>query len=140
MKHFAEGLFETAASGSVRLIAGRRRSDGRLRFLIPHGPERQQYEQLLLSDEGRLWSFTIQRFRPRSPPYAASDAATFEPFVVGYVELPGQLIVETRIETADIPDLRIGMMMCAGTTVFRAVDGRHGLIPIFRPHKEARSS
>jgi uncharacterized protein len=140
MNHFVEGLFEASRSGVVHLIAGRRKSDGHLRFPVPHGPEAHLYERIPLAEEGALWSFTVQRFRPKSPPYAAADSADFDPFVVGYVELPEQLIIQTRIETANVPALHIGMKMRAGTTTFRAADGRQGLIPIFRPVGELRKS
>jgi uncharacterized protein len=58
--------------------------------------------------EGTLWSFTVQGFRPK-PPYAGPEE--FEPYGVGYVELPGQLIVEARLTEADPARLRIGMPM-----------------------------
>lgn len=59
-----------------------------------------------------MWSYTIQRFRPKSPPYAGKDSERdFRPYAVGYVELPGQVIVETRIETVDPGALCIGMKM-----------------------------
>ena len=35
--------------------------------------------------KARLWSWTVQRFRPKSPPYAGPVA--FEPYAVGYVDL-----------------------------------------------------
>ncbi len=61
-----------------------------------------------LVDHGVLWSWTVQRFPPPNPPYhgAADD---FEPFGLGYVELPGQVIVEARLTESDATELRIGM-------------------------------
>ena len=44
---------------------------------------------------GTLWSWTVQAFRPVSPPYAGP--AEFTPFAVGYVDLDG-LCVESIIE------------------------------------------
>ena len=49
----------------------------------------------------------MQRFRPKTPPYAGPDA--FEPYAVGYVELPGALIVESRLTGIPFEQLRIGM-------------------------------
>ena len=63
-----------------------------------------------LARRGTLWTWTIQCFRPKSPPYAAA-AEDFEPFGVGYVELPGELRVEARLTEADPARLRIGMRM-----------------------------
>jgi uncharacterized protein len=63
-----------------------------------------------LARRGRLWTWTIQCFPPKSPPYAGT-AEEFEPFGVGYVELPGEVRVEARLTEADPARLRIGMPM-----------------------------
>ena len=63
-----------------------------------------------LARRGTLWTWTIQCFPPKSPPYAGA-ADEFEPFGVGYVELPGELRVEARLTVADPERLRIGMPM-----------------------------
>src|SRR3954468_342726 len=84
----ASGLFEVV-DGAPRLIGGRRKSDGKVVFPLPEGSEAQLYEAIPLSAEGTLWSFTVQRFRPKTPPYqGADDETTFQPFALGYVELP----------------------------------------------------
>jgi uncharacterized OB-fold protein len=62
-----------------------------------------------LARQGTLWSWTIQRFRPKSPPYTGPEA--FEPYGVGYVELPGEVRVEARLTESDPARLRIGMAM-----------------------------
>ena len=62
-----------------------------------------------LARRGTLWSWTIQRFRPKSPPYTGPEE--FEPYGVGYVELPGEVRVEARLTEADPDKLRIGMEM-----------------------------
>jgi uncharacterized protein len=67
-------------------------------------------EEHRLARRGTLWTWTIQCFPPKSPPYAG-DAEDFEPYGVGYVELPGELRVETRLTEADPERLRIGMPM-----------------------------
>jgi uncharacterized OB-fold protein len=119
----AEGLFEVV--GDVpHLIGGRRKTDGRMVFPLPTGPEGQNYEAVRLSPDGRLWSFTVQRFRPKSPPYAgADDEASFQPYALGYVELPGEVIVESRIETDDFATLKIGAPMRLKLVPFRKVGG-----------------
>ena len=94
--------------GSLRLLASRERATGR--FIFPPRPgDDDRFEPAVLPAEGRLWSWTVQRFRPKSPPYAGPEA--FEPYAVGYVELDGALIVESRLAGADFDVLRIGMAM-----------------------------
>ena len=63
-----------------------------------------------LPREGTLWSWTIQGFAPKSPPYAGA-AEDFRPYGVGYVELGGELRVEGILTTADPAELEIGMPM-----------------------------
>ena len=70
--------------------------------------ERRQERRL--GRRGTLWTWTIQCFPPKSPPYAG-DAEEFEPYGVGYVELPGEVRVEARLTEADPARLRIGMPM-----------------------------
>ncbi|MFL5295745.1 MAG: Zn-ribbon domain-containing OB-fold protein [Phenylobacterium sp.] len=119
----AEGLFEVI-DGEPRLIGGRRRADGKVVFPKPEGPEGENYDALRLSPEGVLWSFTVQRFRPKSPPYAGDDdEKSFRPYALGYVELPGQVIVESRIETKDFAALKVGMPMRLTLTSFRKAGG-----------------
>ena len=62
-----------------------------------------------LARRGTLWSWTIQRFRPKSPPYTGPEE--FEPYGVGYIELPGEVRVEARLTESDPAKLEIGMEM-----------------------------
>lgn len=100
----AEGLF--AETPVPHLIGGRDRASGRIVFPFPEGIEGQNCDPVDLAPEGTLWSWTVQRFRPKSPPYRGPEA--FEPYAVGYVELPGQIIVETRLTGVAFEDIRIG--------------------------------
>jgi uncharacterized protein len=100
----SEGLF-TWPADEPQLIASRR--DGQLSF-----PARPDEERVLLSRRGTLWGFTTQQFRPPSPPYDGNDTAeTFEPYALGYVELPGELLVQARFTESDPERLRIGQEM-----------------------------
>ena len=103
----AAGLW--TAGAEPRLIGGRHRVSGEIVFPMPQGDAAQHFDAVALSRTGTLWSWTSQDFRPKSPPYAGPEA--FKPFLIGYVELPGQVIVETRIEGAALADLKIGMAM-----------------------------
>jgi uncharacterized OB-fold protein len=85
-----------------------------------------------LGRRGTLWTWTIQCFPPKSPPYAGS-AEDFEPFGVGYVELQGELRVEARLTEADPTHLRIGMPM---ELVLVPAPGGGGLTYAFRPAEE----
>ena len=81
-----------------------------------------------------MWTWTIQCFEPKSPPYAGA-AGPFEPFGVGYVELPGELRVEARLTEADPARLRIGMPM---ELVLVPAPGRHDAVTFaFQPADDA---
>lgn len=112
------------------LIGGRHRETGRIVFPCPNDPE--QWEQVDLPRRGTLWSWTVQRFRPKSPPYTGPEE--FEPFAIGYIELPGATIVESRIADAPFEDLRIGMPMELAVVPFTTdVDGNPVKIFAFSP-------
>jgi len=87
-----------------RLIGGRG-ADGRIRFPMPEGDAASGFESVALSPTGTLWSWTIQNFEPKRPPY--QGPVPFAPYMVGYVELPGEVIVAARI--VDVAEPRIGM-------------------------------
>jgi len=103
----AEGLYRVV-DGAPRLLGGRRKSDGKYAFPLPQGGDAALYDPVELASEGTLWSYTVQRFRPKTP-YAGPDGAAFRPYAVGYVELPGQIIVESHIATDDFNALKIGL-------------------------------
>lgn len=90
-----------------RLI-GARRADGEIVFPVPSGDAADRVEPVALSRRGTLWSWTTQAFEPKEP---YNGPQPFEPFLIGYVELPGEVIVETRIVDAKPGDLAIGMPM-----------------------------
>ncbi len=125
----APGLFTDEEP--PRLIGGRNLETGRLVFPFPSGVEGALYEPVPLSRTGWLWSWTVQRFRPKSPPYRGP--AGFAPYAVGYVELPGEIIVETRLTDVEFDGLRLGMPV-ALTLLPVADDGGTAVITYaFRP-------
>ena len=126
MRAIAEGLFTDEAS--PRLIGGREIATGRIVFPCPPN---DRFEPVPLAREGHLWSYTIQRFRPKSPPYAGPDA--FAPWALGYVELSGETIVEARLENVDFDAIEIGMPLQL-TQVALDPDAEEPLaIPAFEP-------
>jgi uncharacterized protein len=69
-----------------------------------------------LSAQGVLWTWTVQRFAPKSPPYQAPPEG-FRPFAVGYVELPEGVRVQAVLDVDDLASVRIGMplrLVCGG--------------------------
>lgn len=69
-------------------------------------------EAVELGRTGTLWTWTVQGYPPKSPPFAGNaDAASFEPFGVGYVEVDGKVRVESRLTVADPEQLEIDMEM-----------------------------
>ncbi|WP_408589119.1 Zn-ribbon domain-containing OB-fold protein [Novosphingobium sp.] len=126
MHAIAEGLFTDEAP--PRLIGGRERTSGRIVFPCPPGAA---YEPVALSRTGTLWSWTIQRYRPKSPPYAGPD--TFRPWPVAYVELPGEVIVEARLTDVAFDQISIGMALELTSVPLDPDNAASAQIPAFRP-------
>lgn len=124
----ASNLIEWTADGP-RLIASRDRSSGRIVFPAVGSDDR--YDRILLPPRGRLWSWTVQRFRPKSPPYAGPEA--FEPYAVGYVQIDGALIVEARLATIAFDALHIDMPMHLVALPFTLETGAERTIFAFAP-------
>ena len=70
-----------------------------------------QLDAFDLGQRGRLWSWTVQDFCPKTPYDGAESEADFRPYGVGYVEMACGLKVESRLTLADPARLRIGMAM-----------------------------
>jgi uncharacterized OB-fold protein len=107
----AEGVF-TWPAAEPRLIGSRCRRCGEVTFPGRASCPRctsTDTETMLLARAGTLWSWTVQCFRPKSPPYGGPEE--FEPYGVGYVELAGEVRVEARLTEANPDQLEIGMPM-----------------------------
>lgn len=89
------------------LVGGQCRTTGRIVFPCPDDESR--WLPVDLPREGTLWSWTVQRFRPKTPPYGGPEI--FTPFALGYIELPGATIVESRLHDVVFDRLHIGMPM-----------------------------
>ncbi len=132
----AEGIFTWPAE-EPQLIGSRCTACGIVTFpqqdSCPRCAATEMAEQLL-ARRGRLWAWTTQNFPPPSPPYAGPTGDAFEPFGVGYVELPGEVKVETRLTEADPDELAAGMEMELVVVPFRTDDeGNEVMTFAFRP-------
>jgi uncharacterized protein len=65
-----------------------------------------------LPTRGALWSWTVQRYPPKSPPFLRPEGE-YQPFVVGYVELKVGIRVEAIIEVP-VAEVEIGMPLELG--------------------------
>ncbi len=129
----ADGVFVDRPDGA-RLIAGRRKADGEMRFPMPKGADAALYDAVQLAPEGKLWSYTVQRFRPKTPPYiGADDEKSFKPYAVGSVEFAGQVIAEGRILVDDPSTLRIGQPMKVDLEAFPTSTRGEVVTYAFRP-------
>lgn len=105
----AEDLWTNEAE--PRLIGGKLAS-GKIVFPMPAGDAAAEVEPWPLSRKGTLWSFTRQDFRPKSPYEGPGESQhDFVPYLLGYVEIPGEVIVESLIVDAKLDDLKLGMAM-----------------------------
>jgi uncharacterized OB-fold protein len=136
----AEGLF-TWPADEPRLIGARCAGCGLIGF--PAGPACErcggtEVSETLLSDRGTLWTFTTQDFRPPSPPYDGTEGTeAFQPYALGYVELPGEVMVEARLTFTGEPDparLAIGQPMRLAIVPYTVrADGTEVLTFAFAP-------
>ncbi|WP_413104328.1 Zn-ribbon domain-containing OB-fold protein [Streptomyces sp. Inha503] len=81
-------------------------------------------DPVALQGTGTLWTWTVQRYAPKSPPYEPPPGG-FVPFALGYVELADGVRVAAVLDLDDLDDLdgiRIGMPLSvtAGPGVPRA--------------------
>ena len=108
----ADGVF-TWPNDEPRLIASRCTECDNHMFPVQDDCPRcsgASTEEVELGRTGTLWTWTIQNYPPKSPPYAGdTDPATFRPFGVGYVDIDGKVRVESRLTVAEPSELEIGM-------------------------------
>lgn len=111
MPAIAEGLF-TWPADEPRLVGSRCAPCGTTTFPAQQSCPRctsADVHKHLLARQGTLWTWTVQGFRPKSPPYEGAE--DFVPYPVGYVELRGEAKVESLLVDVAIEDLTIGMPM-----------------------------
>jgi uncharacterized protein len=129
----AEGVF-TWPSDDPQLLGSRCSACGIVTFPAQGSCPRcasTEMAERALPRRGRLWAWTTQEFPPPSP-YAGPTGDAFVPFGVGYVELPGEVKVETRLTA--MSGLEIGMDMELVLVPFRTdAEGNEVVTFAFRP-------
>lgn len=109
-----EGVF-TWPSDTPHLLGSRCTACGNHMFPTQGGCPRcagDETETVELARRGTLWTWTVQGFPPKAPPYMGdADPKTFKAFGVGYIQLPGEVKVEARLTESDPTKLKIGMEM-----------------------------
>jgi uncharacterized OB-fold protein len=132
----AEGIF-TWPSDDPQLIGSRCGACGIVTFPAQGSCPRcasTDMAEHLLARRGRLWAWTTQDFPPPSPPYTGPTGRDFVPFGVGYVSLPDEVKVESRLTESDPAALTNGMEMELVVVPFRTDDDGNEVVTFaFRP-------
>ncbi len=135
----AEGLF-TWPSDNPALLASRCNACGIASFpaaescMACSGRDVSVEE---LPGRGTLWTWTVQRFMPKTPYNSGETPENFQPFGVGYVELPGGVRVEGRLTEGDPDKLHIGMAMDVVFDTYRVEENGDEVVGFFfRPAGE----
>lgn len=129
----AAGLF-TWPSDSPALLGSRCAECATMTFPTHYGCPKCSSDAMTtveLGTRGTVWTWTSQEFKP-PPPYAGPDE--FVAYYVGYVELPGELIVETYFTGYDDQHPEIGDDVELTIIAFgRNVDGDEVVTYAFQP-------
>ena len=107
----------------LRLVGSRCATCGAVTFPAQTSCPRctgQDVEPHALAATGTVWAATVQRFTPK-PPYLGA-AGTGEPYGVGYVDLKGEVLVESRI-VGPLERLAIGAPVTLTLEALPAGDG-----------------
>lgn len=123
----------------LRLLGGRCEECTTVTFPRLDGCPRcggEAVEQVRLARRGTLWTWTSQGF-PVKQPYLGAGVEPFQPFLLGYVELPDGVRVETRLVGCTADQLRIGQAMELTTFVLPTATDRGDVLGFaFRPVEE----
>ncbi|MDT5317334.1 MAG: uncharacterized protein QOE74_6354 [Mycobacterium sp.] len=116
LKPLADNLFREA-DGGIRLVGGRCSGCDAVTFPLRstcNQCDGGEVREELLPRRGTVWTWTTQSFLPKAPYIGNETDADFPGYVVGYVDLPGACLVETRI---DVPAGQAGELAPIGTEV-----------------------
>lgn len=132
----ADDLFVETADGP-RLVGSKCIACGTVVFPTANGCARCGSDRLVdhhLAPRGTLFTFTTQGFLPKEPYTGPETEDDFTGYALGYVELPGEVMVETRLTESDVSRLTIGMEMELVLVPFRTdPDGVDVLTYAFQP-------
>lgn len=135
----ADDLFRVDGDRAV-LLGSQRRSTGVVKFpaerpeLYDANPAVQEdIEPIELPTVGTLYTFTTQEFPPPLPYKGSRSPDAFQPYIVGFIELDGRVLVESLILGASASELRIGQPMVSTTTTFETEAGETLLTYAFSP-------
>ena len=134
-----EGMMHLASSesGHGHLLGSQCNACGELFFIerqICENCNGQDLETVTLSGTGKLYAFSVMYY-PAPPPYQAPDP--FEPYGVGWIELPEGLVIYSLLTENDPQKLKVGMEMELVIECFRQdEDGNDIMVSKFRPLEE----
>jgi uncharacterized OB-fold protein len=131
----ADGVF-TFPSDVPHLIGSRCTKCSTVVFPTAIGCPRcgsDEMERHELGRRGRLFTWTTQGFLPKEPYTGPETEETFAGWALGYVELPGEVMVETRLTESDPARLHIGMEMELVVVPFRRDDDTEIVTFAFAP-------
>jgi uncharacterized OB-fold protein len=132
----ADGVF-TWPSDEPRLLASRCGDCGVVTFPAQAGCPRCGSEAMArteLSNRGTLWTWTSQDYLPKAPYAGPETEETFAGFLLGYVELPDGVRVESRLVGLARDEVRIGMALELAIVPLRTdPDGTEVLMYAFGP-------
>jgi uncharacterized OB-fold protein len=120
--------------GSVALLGSKGGASGDVVFPALSGAQGEADGLAEISGVGRLWTYTVQRFKPKFPFDDGQPDAEFVPYVVGYVSFEESgIIVEGRIVNAAPDELEIGQEMSICSTVIAKSQGNNIELYAFAP-------
>ena len=129
----AEGLF-TWPADKPALLASRCKQCGIAAFPVAESCMACSGQEVTVEElpsRGTLWTWTIQRFMPKAPYHSNETAETFQPYGVGYLELPGGVRVEGRLTENDPDKIHIGMAMDVVFDTWRTEENGDEVISFF---------
>ena len=129
----AEGLF-TWPADKPALLASRCKQCGIAAFPVAESCMACSGQEVTVEElptRGTLWTWTIQRFMPKTPYHSNETAETFQPYGVGYLELPGGVRVEGRLTENDPDKIHIGMAMDVVFDTWRTEENGDEVISFF---------
>ena len=119
----------------VRLVGTRCRSCGETFFGKRYACENcqsQEVEDIALSRRGKLYSYTVQRYRPPGDYKGPDDP--YIPFVVGLVELPEGLRIIAPVSDCDVDRIQVGTEVeLVVETLYQDESGNDVMAYKFRP-------